>query len=155
MTRLEEKDIIPLAFINKEVEKKIAELSSGEEAVVKGHITYDTRTADGTVKFRPVFLVTSITPVSLTKLRAGKVDSIDPAFNLHEHKDFSPLTIPVTTEVASSLTLTTALLLMQSLTASSDPQGRQQINQGIIIFAGALATGSFIIDQIRGQKTSR
>lgn len=152
MGPMNDKKIIPIVFKERSLEEKVLKMSQGQEALVKGHVTYDSSGKDGQVHFIPVFLVHSVIPLSLKDLNAPKMEIPAPAFSLPQDQSFAPLTIPVTTEVASAITMTTALLLMQNLTSNKDPQGRQQINQGLILFTGILATGSFIFDQIVGQK---
>jgi hypothetical protein len=153
LIRLSERDVIPSLLKNKELEKVISQMRPDEDALVKGHITYQATTIEGQAKLEPIFIIESIHPVSLKLL--GKIkppDDNELANNIFRSPDkkYAPFSIPVTTEVASALTLTTSVLLLQSLTASANqPQVEQQLNTGLFLFAGALATGVFIYDQIK------
>lgn len=150
LIRQSEGDVIPSLLKNKELEKKIESLEPGDEALVKGYITYQATNMEGSTKLKPIFVIESINPVSLKRLgKVGHETEMVTSQIMANHKEYSPLSIPVTTEVASAMTLTTTVLLMQSLTAnSSQPQVSQQLNTGLFIFAGALATGIFIYEQI-------
>ena len=153
LIRLSEGDVIPSLLKNKELEKVISQMGPDGEALVKGHITYQATTIEGQAKLEPIFIIESINPISLKLL--GKIkppDDNELANNIFRSPDkkYAPFSIPVTTEVASALTLTTSVLLLQSLTASANqPQVEQQLNTGLFLFAGALATGVFIYDQIK------
>jgi hypothetical protein len=153
LIRLNEDDVIPSLLKNKESEKVISQMGPDAEALVKGHITYQATTIEGQAKLEPIFIIESINPISLKLL--GKVkppDDNELASNIFRSpdKNYAPFSIPVSTEVASALTLTTSVLLLQSLTASANqPQVEQQLNTGLFLFAGALATGVFIYDQIK------
>jgi hypothetical protein len=83
----------------------------------------------------------------------GKLDlpeQIDnPSLPLVQQESYSPLSMPVTTNVASAMTLATSMLLLQSLTSAPyQPQGQKEINTGVLLFAGLFATGFFIYEQI-------
>ena len=153
LIRLSEGDVIPSLLKNKELEKVISQMRPNEDALVKGHITYQATTIEGQAKLEPIFIIESIHPISLKLL--GKIkppDDNELANNIFRSpdKNYAPFSIPVTTEVASALTLTTSVLLLQSLTASpNQPQVEQQLNTGLFLFAGALATGFYIYDQIK------
>lgn len=153
LIRLSEGDVIPSLLKNKELEKVISQMGPDGEALVKGHITYQATTIEGQAKLEPIFIIESINPISLKLL--GKIkppDDNELANNIFRSpdKNYAPFSIPVSTEVASALTVTTSVLLLQSLTASANqPQVEQQFNTGLFLFAGALATGVFIYDQIK------
>lgn len=145
---------IPSVLHDQSLKKYINSLLPGDDVVVEGNITYITSYDEDGSQLEPVFVITSLRPISLSRLGDG------PAFPVDEHlpgkitgKTYSPMVIPVTTEVASAMTLTTSLLFMQSLSASAtDPEVRQELNSGLIFFAGALATGVFIFEQVFGHK---
>lgn len=143
---------------NKSLEKDIASLEAGDEALIEGHIIYESSTVEGKQSFRPIFVIESIRPVSLKRL--GKVE-------IKEHDQllqFQPLpssfqkkgVIPTTAEVTGAMTLTATLLMLQQQTAGDDTGDlRKDINAGLIFSAGALATGLFIYDQIKDSKKSK
>lgn len=153
LIRSNEGDVIPSVLKDKNLEKIISTLSPGDEALVKGHITYQPRIIEGRTNLDPIFVIESITPISLKRLgelKGYEANDLSPLLFTSD-RDFSPLTIPISTEVASAITLSTTILLMHSLTASdSQPQVSQQLNSGLFLFAGALATGVFIYEQIKG-----
>lgn len=156
LIRSNEGDIIPSVLQDKKLEQVISKLDPGDEALVKGHITYQAQIIEGKTNLRPIFVIESISPISLRRLGDLEGYSISETafFTKSLDSTYSPLTIPITTEVASAITLTTTILLMQSLTANpSQPQGAQQLNSGLFIFAGAIATGVFIYEQIKGINT--
>ena len=155
LIRLNEGDSIPSILNDKKLENIISEMGSDNEALVKGHISYHATTnIEGQAKLDPIFIIESIHPVSLKLLGKIKIpDDNEMTSNIFKTRDqnFSPVSIPVTTEVASAITMTSALLLMQSLAANpSQPGVTQQLNSGVFIFAGVLATGVFIYDQLKG-----
>gem|GEM_PF-1432424 len=156
LVRLTEGDVIPSVLQDKKLEKVIASLEPGTDALVKGHISYQATTIEGQTKLKPLFIIESISPVSLKMLgRVKGFSENDLASTLihNQEKSYSPVTIPISTEVASAITLTTTVLLMQSLTANpSQSHGEHQLNTGIFLFAGALATGVFIYEQITSSK---
>lgn len=148
-----EKDVLPGMLQDKQLEKNLAALQKGDEVVIKGHVAYEMFSIEGQTHQRPILVIQSIRPISLEEL--GKIDGtlIPETFKVKTQKTYMPLAMPVTTEVASALTLTTSMLLLQSLTATSnDPQISKDINTGMIIFAGVMATGIFIYDQISGNR---
>lgn len=153
VVRTIEGDTITSILGTKQLKQEIEKLLPGDEALLKGYITYRSASIDGHTKLTPIFVVESINPVSLRRLgKSQKLDFNDmAALKMPESKSYSPLTIPVTTELASAITLTTSMLLMQNLTASAtQPDTKQQINSGLFLFSGALATGYFIYEQLKG-----
>ena len=156
LVRLTEGDVIPSVLQDKKLEKIISSLEPGTDALVKGHISYQATTIEGQTKLKPLFIIESIKPVSLKMLgRVKGLNENDLASTLihNQEKSYSPVTIPISTEVASAITLTTTVLLMQSLTANpSQSQSENQLNTGVFLFAGALATGVFIYEQITSSK---
>lgn len=133
---------------NKEIESLIAKLQPGEEAIVVGHITLEPKMSDDHISYRPFFVVEELRPLSFQKLNELEFDIPERSLATTE-KHFSPIGIPVSAEVASSITLTAAMLLMQGLTASPyEPKGKRDLNKNLVLYSGFLATGSFIYDQI-------
>lgn len=147
-----EKETIPSLVQKKELEKIINSLIPGDEALVTGHIIYHAHSLEGQTSYRPIFIIEDIKPISLRLL--GKMDlatTFESSYATLKPQDnfYPPIGIPVSTEVASAITMTSTLLLMHSLGSSSaQPQATQQMNAGLFLFAGALATGIFIYEQI-------
>ena len=155
LIRLSEGDVIPSILQNAKLEETIARLDHDSEALVKGHITYHATTLEGQAKLEPIFIIESINPISLRLI--GKIKTPDDnelassAFRSPD-KSYAPYAIPVTTEVASAITMTSVVLLMQSLAANQNqPDTKQQINTGMFLFAGVLATSVFIYEQIKSK----
>lgn len=144
--------IIPFIAGNEEVKKLLADASGSIEAIVRGHITYQMEGGDDRRTLKPFFVVTEIRPISLTEI--GKISMDVPEFRFKEHTEFfyphSP-TFPVTTEVASAITLTSAFILMNTLANEGNTAKQEQINTGLFLSAGAMATILFIYDQLSGK----
>lgn len=135
---------------NPSLEKDLSKLQKGDEVVIKGYITYRNFSIEGGAQISPIFIVQSIKPISLSRLgKMGDAKWPESTLQPMSQKTYSPIGIPVTTEVATALTLTSSMLLLQSLASSpNDIQTKQQLNTGLILFAGAMATGIFIYEQI-------
>ena len=145
---------IPSVMASKAVEESFLHLKTGDEAVVVGHITYHPTGGLETRKLSPFFVIEEIHPVSLSELGTASTKGVaDPQVALNLQKPYEPLRLPVTTEVASAMTLTGAMLLMNALTTdqASDPQGRQDQRTAMIISAGTIATIVFLYDQLTGK----
>jgi len=63
LIRLSEGDVIPSLLQKKDLEKTISSMEPGDEALVKGYITYHTTNVDGPTKMKPIFVIESINPV--------------------------------------------------------------------------------------------
>jgi hypothetical protein len=155
LIRLSEKDVIPSILQDQKLEEAIARLDPDSEALVKGHITYHATTLEGQVKLEPIFIIESINPISLRligKIKAPDDNELASSAFRSPDKSYAPFSIPVTTELASAITMTSAVLLMQSLAANpNQPDTKQQVNTGMFLFAGVLATSVFIYDQIKSK----
>lgn len=153
--RMEEGDHIPAIPANQDIKKKFESLPHGTEALMEGHITYQPVTGDNArTSFRPFFVIQSIHPVSLADLGAGKAipDISAPLFLPQSDLILHRPGLPVTTEVASAITLTTSMLLMQDLTTDkTDPNGRNDIRKALFLSAGAMATVLFLYEQFTGK----
>lgn len=144
-------DIIPGVFSSKEIEKKLSSIAQDEEALIEGYINYRPISSGEKTSFAPYFSIESVRPVSLNRLSAQDYVAPESSFDFAPMKqDFRPYTIPVTTEVASALTMTSTFLLMDSLSSGDgEPSGRQDLRKGLIISAGTMATVLFIYDQLK------
>lgn len=149
-------DLIPGAFQNKELEKQMTSLEPGEEALIEGHINYRTQISPEKTSYKPYFVIEAVHPVSLKRLGAIDYTAPESSFQFAPlQTDFRPATLPISTEVASALTMTTTLLLMESLSASgSEPSGQRDLQRGLIISAGSMATILFIYEQMKGKKSN-
>lgn len=144
-------DVIPGAFINKEIEEKLSSISREEEALIEGHIKYRPISSGEKTSFAPYFSIEAVYPISLNRLGAQDYQAPESNFSFAPMvHDFRPYTIPVTTEVASALQMTTTFLLMESLSSGDgDPSGRRDLQKGLIISAGTMATVLFIYEQFK------
>lgn len=142
---------------DKAIEKDIAALEAGDEALIEGHITYEPSVVEGKQAFKPIFVIESIRPISLKRLGKVEIKEHDQLIQLQPlPADFQRKgTIPVTAQVAGALTLTATLLMLQNQTATNEPGVKTDINSGLIFSAGALATGLFIYDQIIATKKNK
>lgn len=144
-------NIIPIHFSNQSLENKVEELLPGDEALVEGHINYMTNfNIEGRTTHQPILIIDSIKPISLRRL--GQIEKmeieIDPSVLHPTTLTYAPSAIPVTTQVASAIMLTSVALMAQSLTADVNRPKFQDLNVGLFLFSGLMATGIFIFEQI-------
>jgi hypothetical protein len=138
-----------------ELLKILEALGPEEEAILEGDIIYETSKKDDRVSMQPIFLIEDIRPISLKKI--GKMDDFVPekqsmTFELSKNRPQSP-GFQTTGEVVGAVTLTATVLLLKSLTANKNEVGsKRKIEDTAIFSAGALATGSFLWDQLRLKK---
>jgi len=142
---------IPSIEYNQNVKNQLEALKNGDEVIVVGHIRYQPSNSLEEASLKPFFIIESVHPISLKTLGMIETNINEQPLKLEPPKPFSPLTIPVSTEVASAITMTSSLLLVESLGSSSgsNPQGRRDMNRSLIISAGTVATILFIYDQIK------
>lgn len=146
---------VPAVPANENLKKEIESLMAGDEVMVEGHLHQEFIQTGDAQKFRTFLIIDSIYKVSLREL--GNIGTnIDDNFKLYprlESEAYPLRTIPVTTEVASAITMTTGLMLMENLTSSSsaDPEGRRQMRQALFLSAGTMATILFVYEQIKGK----
>jgi hypothetical protein len=147
-----EGDAIPSLLNDKNLEQTLSEMSPGEEAIVRGYISQEmTSGIEGHEISKPVFVIQEIKPISFKRLRpALGQENEQPHPMAVSFKTYAPFTLPLSTQVTSTLIMTTSLLLMQSLTATpSQPSGQKGLNSGVIVFAGLMQAGVFLYEQIR------
>jgi hypothetical protein len=147
-----EGDAIPSLLNDKNLEKTLSEMSAGEEAIVRGYISQElTSGIEGQTISRPVFVIQEIKPISFKRLRPVIAqENEQPHPMALSFKSYAPFTLPLSTQVTSTLIMTTSLLLMQSLSATpSQPSGQKGLNSGVIVFAGLMQAGVFLYEQIR------
>ena len=145
-------EYLPIEAKTKEIEIQLKSLGPGKEAFLEGQISYRYLTSENTKTLKPVFIITSVYPVSLNeigKIDVGFIEKANPDLILSDN--YSPYSIPVTTEVASAMTMTTTLMLMESLSHNGDPEGRRDMRKALIISSGLMATLLFIYEQVEGK----
>lgn len=145
---------LPTLIKDKNVQAIYDQMRQGSEAFVEGYIDYEIKSVDSLKTMKPTFVVESIHPVSLAKI--GKIVDFqaqeDFEASYTKNVPYAPPAIAVTTELASALTLTSTLLLMESLSSQGlDPQGRRNMKQALIISGGVMATLLFIYEQLEGK----
>lgn len=138
---------------DEKLKKELASIKPGDEALIIGKIRYQPKTIENKTTFTPIFIIESIRPISLKSLGKVKFKEEDIHTNFYPMLvSYSPKSIPLSSDAASAITLTAAVLLMSSLTATGNEiETKQALNQGMIFSAGALATGLFIYDQLKGK----
>lgn len=142
---------IPSIAGNEEVSSTMKLLKDGDEVMIEGRIHQETITYGESSRINSYLIIDKIHKVSLAEL--GNIKFQIPESTLSfESRPYSPVAIPVTAEVATAMTMTTSMLLLQDLSSSgnTDPQGRQQIRQSIMLSAGLMATIIFLYEQING-----
>jgi len=138
---------------NEKMKKALNEIKDGSEAVIEGHISYEPISIDHGQQFRPFFVIDSIHPVSLSELGAdARKVQIDTLLPIHSRPIYSPPFIPVSSEVASALTLTTSFLLLESLSNVHNTNVHSDETKALLVSAGAMATVLFIYEQVKGEK---
>jgi hypothetical protein len=144
---------IPAIGYTEEVSKKISKLEDGSEAVIEGFIRYTYLKTEGTHHSQPFIMIQDIHPVSLKELGVGPESMIADQLPIRSIKsEYIPHSIPITTEVASAMTLTTSLLLMNELTSSNTSYSLDKdLRTTLFLSTGLMATIVLIYDQIQGK----
>lgn len=141
---------IPSVAGTEEVRKLLAQLQPGEEAFVTGQVVHDLQGKIETQNFQSYFVIKDLRPISLTKLALPYEKVEAPLVSLYQPNSYGTLSFPVSTEVASAITLTSSMLLMDNLAnAGTDPSGRKDMKQGLLFTAGTMATLIFLYDQFK------
>jgi hypothetical protein len=147
-----EGDVIPSLLKDKKLEEVLKKMKPGEEAIIKGYISfYGTSHEDGQISHKPIFMIEAINPVSLELLGKDeqKRDIENYQTQLSQNEIYSPVTIPISTEAATAMTITATALLLQNLAATpNQPQGKQDLNSGVLLYSGLFATSIFLYQQI-------
>lgn len=146
---------IPGVSIDEKVRKQLKDLKDGDEAIVVGEIQYPNHKVEGGDQHLPYFLIHEIHPISIKELGMKSESNIQSTLELSSKSpEYIPVTIPITTEVASAITLTTSLMLMNELssTRTTDRYNRDVTN-ALFLSTGLMATLFLIYEQIEGKKT--
>jgi hypothetical protein len=135
--------------------KVLEAMGPDEEAILEGHISYETHRQNDSVELKPIFIIDAIRPISLKKL--GKMQDFKPeakpiTFQL-EKAAYAPQGFKASDQVVGSITITATILLLKALSTSArEPGIKNQLENNLIFSAGALATGAFLIDQMKAGK---
>jgi hypothetical protein len=145
--------LIPTIPLNKEIKNKLSQFKSGTEAFIEGDIHYEFISGDAKHQLKPFFIISAIHPVSLEELGGSHLEfNPEPKRTKEfETKIYSPPSLAVTTEVASAITMTTALMLMSELTSGNAPDQSKNYRDALFLSTGTMATLLFIYDQIEGK----
>lgn len=148
------KEILPAHLSEASLSEVLADMTDGEDAIITGYVSYAPYPLEGETKLRPIFIVESIRPVSFGRLhRIAGPYQLERDWQKDAPAEYAPASLPVSAEVASALTVTTSLLMLQSLTTpQGTPETEQRLNQGLLLFSGAVATGVFIYQQLKHKK---
>ena len=144
----------PIRFANPDVEKVIQKLTPDEEVILSGRLIYEKQGQADSFQIRTIFVIHEARAISLKKL--GNMDNFVMAerpvtFDLTP-KAYAPGSLPASAEVVGSITITASILLLKALaTKSTDPNLKNDLNTGLIFSAGALATGTFIMEQLKSR----
>jgi hypothetical protein len=143
---------LPVIFTNKDLEKKLNDANHNDEMVIKGHIIYRPVATLEAQKMTPFLVIEEVYPVSLEAIGLKEYQGPDAVVKNLDFQ-YGPFRIPVTTEVASAMTITSTFLLLNSLSSNSDlePAGRNELRQALFISAGTMATLVFLYDQLTGK----
>jgi hypothetical protein len=144
---------IPAVVYSEEVSKKLSKLDDGSEAVIDGFIRYTYHKTEGTHHSQPFIMIQDIHPVSLKQLGIGPEPMVADQLPIRSTRsEYIPPSIPITTEVASAMTLTTSLLLMNELTSSNSSYSLDKdLRTTLFLSTGLMATIILIYDQIQGK----
>lgn len=145
---------IAIELENAGLSEMLSKLSPDDEVLLKGEVRYDPVRVDGKINMNPKFRIKSIHPVSLKELGVTAYKVQDPPLNFTSEELNNPRgTIHVTPEVASAITITAAVLLIQDLGGSAETQPtKHEIDRATFLSAGVLATGLFIWEMISKKK---
>lgn len=144
---------IPSVAGNDQVKATLEQLKDGDEVIVEGRVRHEVISYGDFHKIHSFLVIDQLHKVSLAELGNILYQVPESQYSAAPiSRSYSPSAIPVTAEVASAMTMTTGLMLAESLSgsASTDPEGRRQIRQSIFLSAGLMATIIFIYEQISG-----
>ena len=142
---------IPSLPANDDVKRTLSQLVDGDEVMIEGRIHQETTRFEESTRTHSYLIIDSIHKVSLAELGDIKFKMPESSLTVSE-RPYSPIAIPVTAEVATAMTMTTSMLLLENLSSSpdTDPEGRRQVRQSIMLSAGLMATIIFIYEQLNG-----
>ncbi len=131
-------------------EKIILGLAPDEDVIIEGHVRMDKTVTDEGGNHMTTFVVDSVRPISLKKLSYTQDFKFEPASEPRPLPEgYEPMMIPVSSGVATALTLTASAALLSSLTAPTAGGAlRNDINMSVLIGSGLLMTGAYLLDQI-------
>lgn len=144
----------PLTLQRKLLEKLVEDLKQNEEVVARGEIRLTSRKVNESMVFEPHFAINDIKVVSLNKLGVGKKSFSEPQVFLKSNIDpYQKPGIIIPTKVAASLIFMASFLMANKMANFQNGGGEsfpsKQLKDGVILSAGALATGLMIDEHLR------
>ncbi|MFL5784577.1 MAG: hypothetical protein ACJ76H_08220 [Bacteriovoracaceae bacterium] len=131
-------------------------LAPDDEVLLKGHVEYHPVKIENRTLMNPTFHVEKAVPISLKKLGLGEIVTMERPVTFIVKPQEGPRGLPMSGEVANSLTLTTTFLMLKDLAGNQATQPKTDtLNSGLIFGAGVLATGLFLWEQIHPTKKGR
>lgn len=149
----ENKAQVPSVAGNDQVKATMELLKDGDEVMVEGRIHEEVVSYGDFQKVNTYFIIDKLHKISLSELGNIIYQIPDPEIqSTSNDRLYTPVSLPVTAQVATAMTMTTAALLMENLSGEQniDPEGRRQIRQSLILSAGLMATFIFIYEQYSG-----
>ncbi len=143
---------LPVIFGSKDVRQKFVGLPMEASGIIEGRIHYESVAGgEGERYMKPFFIVESISPIALKDLQLAAEATPESNLTFSSATSGVPYALPITTEVASAITLTTSVLLLESLASGpNDPTGRRDLRQAMFLSTGILATLILLHDQFKG-----
>ncbi len=143
---------LPIIFGSQDVERKFAALPTEASGMIEGRIHYESVVGgEGQRSMRPFFIVESISPIALKDLQLTTEVAPESKLTFPGATSGVPYALPITTEVASAITLTASVLLLENLASGpNDPSGRRDVRKAMLLSTGILATLILLHDQFKG-----
>jgi len=146
---------IPAVPLDENVKSQLADLKAGDEVMVEGRIHQEIQNSGDLQTLKSYLIIDSIHAVSLKQLGSMEKTDLPQDNKIYSSiVTYSPSQIPVSAEVATAMTMTTGMLLLENLSssASTDPDGRRQVRQAVLLSTGLMASIIFIYEQIKTGK---
>lgn len=137
---------------NAELKDTLKKLRPDDEVLLKGYISYSPVKHDTKMAMNPVFHIQSIQPVSLKAIGISEDKITEPPQTITMSQPKTPGAITISPEVASAMTMTASVLMLQDLTSPQSPTLTNDIQKVTFLSAGVLATGYFIWKQLKASK---
>ena len=144
----------PVVFEGKDLEKALKTMAPEDDVILRGRIEYHPVKTESRTELNPTFHVTELHPVSLKKIGKIQLVPVEQKINFKgTSSDFSR-GFPVAGKVATAITLTASILLLKELSGNQESQPKTDtLNTGLIFSAGALATGIYLWETLKGPKS--
>ena len=142
--------MIPSRLASPELKATLDKIQPSDDALIVGHVSNEISSTEGKRSSRPLFVITGIHPVSLKELGIKNIkveESLVHLVNLTP-KPQAP-TFRTSNEVVGAIVLTASILMIITLKNTATTPKMQQDANGLLLFsAGAMASGSFVYDEL-------